>query len=172
MAPGNLVLLPLSCGWQRGSRLHGVRDFVLEPRPHLLRELEIINLGFLAELRHLFFPLRRGQVETMCNIISRKKDLVWSKGCENLSSVLRKRTHNNASFIMGSTERLVIIPEIPRERPGQFHELLLALDLAAVSVAAEIVPVQQPLHVLRDLPPERLEPSPGLRLRRSLGGGG
>ena len=94
MAPGNLVLLPLSCGWQRGSSLHGVRDFVLEPRLHLLRELEIVNLGLLAELRHLLFPLKGEAKLKPCVIdISRKRDLVWSKGCANLSSFLRKRAH-------------------------------------------------------------------------------
>ena len=66
---------------------------------------------------------------------------------------------------MGSTEARVL-PEIPREGLGQFGELLSAPDLAAVPVSAVEVAVEHHLHVLRDVYLERLEPRPGLRLRR------
>ena len=68
---------------------------------------------------------------------------------------------------MGSTEARVL-PEIPREGLGQFGELLSAPDLAAVPVSAVEVAVEHHLHVLRDVYLERLEPRPGLRLRRLL----
>ena len=58
------------------------------------------------------------------------------------------------------------IPEIPREGPRQLRELFLAFDLAGVAVAAVKVSVQQPLHKVRYLHLERLEPSPGRRRRR------
>ena len=68
---------------------------------------------------------------------------------------------------MGSTEARVL-PEIPREGLGQFGELLSAPDLAAVPVSAVEVAVEHHLHVLRDVYLERLEPRPGLCLRRLL----
>ena len=79
------------------------------------------------------------------------------KGCASFTPFLRT---NSASQ--------VVIPEIPREDLRQFNVLLLAPDLAAVSMAAVKVPVQQPLYVVRNVVPERL-PSPCQRRSRLIG---